>query len=67
MAKIRVEFNYTTTIGFEVEADNIKEARAKANEEYNEMNEVDRARQFYDNLVYDTTRFFNNAGEEIGY
>lgn len=65
MAKIIVEFSYTTHISYEVEADSPTEARIKANKKYNETNEMTRAEEFYDNLVYDETRFYNEVGEEI--
>ena len=65
MAKILVSFEYTTHITFEVEANDPVEARIEANKRYNQMSETKRAEDFYDNLVYDTTRYYNDIGEEI--
>ena len=65
MAKIRVEYNYTTTLSFDVEADNLEEAEAKANELYNKTDAYRREQRLALNLNYDTTRFYDEQGNEI--
>lgn len=65
MAKITVEFNYTTTLSFDVEADNLEDAEAKANELYNKTDAYKREQRLALNVKYDTTRFYDEQGDEI--
>jgi len=65
MAKIRVEYNYTTTLSFDVEADNLEEAEAKANELYKQTDAYKREQRLALNVNYDTTRFYDEQGNEI--
>ena len=65
MAKITVEFNYTTTLSFDVEADNLEEAEAKANELYNATDAYEREKRLALNVNYDATRFYDEQGNEI--